>query len=162
TYRVDSVVARGVIIGLLIVPCFLATSLVAIRFREPETRSLRYGFAGALLVTALFWTVMIVVAIITPGDHSLSGPDPINPIFFTVTILMDIISTVFFLLLNMARSQAELRESEERYRNLADNLPDYIVIHDGEFILYANPAAARLIEPSRETLVGRSIYSFLS
>jgi signal transduction histidine kinase len=112
TYRIDSAVIRGVIIGLLIVPCFLATSLIAIRFREQETRSLRYGFAMALLVTALFWTAIIVVAIITPGDNSLSNPDPVNSIFFIVTILMDIVATVFFLLLNMARTQTELRESE--------------------------------------------------
>ena len=108
TFRVNSVVIRGVIIGLLILPCFLAISLIAIRFREPETRSLRYGFATALLITALLWTMIIVRAMITPGDHSLSGPDPVNPIFFIVTILMDIVSTVFFLLLNMARSQTEL------------------------------------------------------
>ena len=162
TFSFDSVVIRGVIIGLLIVPSLLAASLIAIRFRELETWSLRYGFAAALFITALFWTAIIIRAIITPGDHSLSGPDPINPIFFTVTILMDIVATVFFLLLNMARSQTELRQSEEQYRNLADNLPDYIIVHDGEFILYANPAAARLIEPSRETLVGQSIYSFMT
>jgi PAS domain S-box-containing protein len=160
TFRVDSVVIRGVIIGLLIVPCFLATSFIAIRFREPETRSLRYGFAAALFVTALLWAVITVVAIITPGDHSLSGPDPINPIFFIVTILMDIVSTGSFLMLNMARSQTDLRKSEERYRNLANNLPDYILIHDKEFIRYANPTATRLMEPSQETLVGQSIYSF--
>ena len=75
-FFVDSVVIRGVIIALIIVPCFIAASLIAIRFREPETRSLRYGFATALLVTGLLWTVIVVVAIITPGNHSLSGPDP--------------------------------------------------------------------------------------
>jgi len=112
TVRADSVVIRGVIVGLLIVPCFVATSLIAIRFREPETRSLRYGFALALLVTAFFWTVVIVAAIITPGNHSLSNPDPVHSIFFIVTILMDIVATVFFLLLNMARTQTELKKSE--------------------------------------------------
>ncbi len=112
-FFVDSVVIRGVIIALIIVPCFIAASLIAIRFREPETRSLRYGFATALLVTGLLWTVIVVVAIITPGNHSLSGPDPLNPIFFIVTILMDIVATVFFLLLNMARSHTDLQKSEE-------------------------------------------------
>ena len=34
TFRVNSVVIRGVIIGLLILPCFLAISLIAIRFRN--------------------------------------------------------------------------------------------------------------------------------
>jgi len=162
TFRVDSVVIRGVIIGLLIVPSFLATSLIAIRSREPETRSLRYSFAAALLVTALLWTTITVIAIITPGDHSLQGPDPINPIFFIVTILMDIVATASFLMLNMARTQEELRESEVRYRNLTDNLPDYVLVHDGEAILYANPVATRLMDPSQKTLAGRSIYSFLT
>ncbi len=162
TFRFDSQTMRGVIIGVLIVPCFVATSLIAIRSREPETRSLRYSFASALLVTALLWTAITINAIVTPGDHSLGGPDPINPIFFIVTILTDIVSTGSFLMLNMARSKIELRKSEERYRNLADNLPDYIFVHDGELIRYANPAAARLLGPPQETLVGRSIYSFLT
>ena len=113
TFRVDSQIMRGVIIGVLIVPCFVATALIAIRFGEPETRSLRYSFASALLVTGLLWTAITVLAIVTPGDHSLVGPDPINPIFFIVTILMDIISTCSFLMLNMARSRIELQKSED-------------------------------------------------
>ena len=161
-FRVDSQIMRGVIIGVLIVPCFVATSLIALRFRETETRSLRYSFAAALLVTALLWTTITVRAIITPGDHSLGGPDPINPIFFIVTILMDIVLTASFLMLNMARSQGDLKQSEERYRNLADNLPDYVLIHDREFIHYANPAATRLLEPVQGTLIGQSIFSFLT
>jgi PAS domain S-box-containing protein len=162
TFHVDSLVMRGVIIGVLIVPCFVATSLIALRFREPETRSIRYSFAAALLVTASLWTLITVNAIVTPGDHSLGGPDPVNPIFFLGTILMDIVLTSSFLMLNMARSNTELRNSEERYRSLAENLPDYIFVHDGQSILYANPAAALLRGPSRETLVGQSVFSLLT
>ncbi len=162
TFRVDSQVMRGVVIGFIIVPSFVSTAFIAIRSREPDTRSIRYSFASALLVMALLWIAILVNAIATPGDHSLGGPDPINPVFFIVTILMDIVATGSFLMLNMARSNTGLRKSEERYRNLADNLPDYIFVHEGEFIRYANPAAARLLGPSQETLVGRSIYSFLT
>jgi PAS domain S-box-containing protein len=162
TFRVDSQIMRGVVIGVLIVPCFVATSFIAIRSGDPDTRSLRYSFAAALMVTALLWTVITVRAIITPGDHSLGGPDPINPIFFIVTILMDIVLTASFLMLNMARSQGDLKQSEERYRNLADNLPDYVLIHDRELINYANPAATRLLDPVQGILIGQSIYSFLT
>jgi signal transduction histidine kinase len=109
----DMVVIRGLIMGLFIVPCFVAAAVIAIRSREPGTRPLRFGFAAALLVMAVIWTGIIAVALLTPGDHSLSGPDPQNTLFFIVTILMDVVATVFFLLLNMARSQAELKQSED-------------------------------------------------
>jgi len=109
----DSVVARGVIVGLLIVPCFVATSVIAIRSKEPETRSLRYSFSTALLVLALLWTAIVINGVTTPGNHSLEGPDLINSVFFIVTILMDIVLTASFLMLNMARSQIELRKSED-------------------------------------------------
>jgi len=161
-YGVDSQIMRAVIIGLFIVPCFVATALIALRSKEPATRSLRFSFSAALLVTALLWTMMTVYALITPGDHSLGGPDPINTIFFIVTILMDIVLTASFLMLNMARTQGELKQSEERYRNLADNLPDYVLIHDREFIHYANPAATRLLGHPEGTLAGQSIYSILT
>jgi signal transduction histidine kinase len=109
----EVVVIRGLIMGLFIVPCFAASAVIAIRSREPGTRPLRYGFALAFLVMAAFWTILIVVALLTPGDHSLSGPDPQNTLFFVATILVDVVATVFFILLNMARSQAELKKSED-------------------------------------------------
>jgi PAS domain S-box-containing protein len=162
TLSVDSVVVRGVIIGLLIVPSFLATALIALRSQEPATRALRYSFAASLLVTALLWTTLVVRAVLLPGDHSLAGPDPFNPVFFTVVILMDVVATGSFLMLTMARTQEELRESEERYRNLADNLPDYILVHDADIIRYANPPAALLMDPSGGTLAGKPIATLLA
>ena len=117
-----SLIVRGAIIAALIVPSFVATALIALRAKEPATRSLRYTFAASLLVTGLLWAVLVIRAAILPGDHAMAGPDPFNPVFFTIIILMDIVATASFLMLNMARSQEELKESELRYRNLADTL----------------------------------------
>jgi PAS domain S-box-containing protein len=63
-----------------------------------------------------------------------------------------------------ARKQAdmELRESEERYRQLVELLPDAIVIdHDGK-IVYINPAAVKLTGAhDAAEIIGRSALDFV-
>ncbi|MCX7961764.1 MAG: PAS domain S-box protein, partial [Burkholderiales bacterium] len=56
------------------------------------------------------------------------------------------------------RTLEALRESEERFRRLADVLPDALLVHWNEKILYANRAAAALVGAgSPEALVGRNV-----
>jgi PAS domain S-box-containing protein len=61
---------------------------------------------------------------------------------------------------NTAHKLAEqaLREAEERHRNLIEFLPDAVLVSDGDRVVFANPAAARLVGTQRpEDLVGRSL-----
>ncbi len=61
---------------------------------------------------------------------------------------------------NTAHKLAEqaLREAEERHRNLIEFLPDAVLVSDGDRVVFANPAAARLIGADRtEDLMGRSL-----
>jgi len=95
-------------------------------------------------------------------ELTLTSSDLSNLLFITGTIVAYILSTSLFIMLNMARSQTELRSSEERYRNLADNLPDYIIIHDGKRIRYANPAAARRMGVVTKDLEGREVFSLFT
>jgi len=56
------------------------------------------------------------------------------------------------------RDAARLRESEARYRQLAETCPDAIVAHGGGLIAYANTAAARLFGvPAASDLVGQQL-----
>jgi two-component system, cell cycle sensor histidine kinase and response regulator CckA len=62
-----------------------------------------------------------------------------------------------------ARLSAEARASEERYRQLVDNLAEGVMIVDPEErILLANPAAAKLFGMPAAALPGRSLAEFMS
>ena len=50
-----------------------------------------------------------------------------------------------------------LAESEEKYRSLVDLSPDAVVVHRRGTLLYANPAAARLLRAEPGALVGTGI-----
>jgi hypothetical protein len=55
------------------------------------------------------------------------------------------------------KAEAAIRESESRFRTLADNLPDVISRHDTSFrYLYANPHITKHLGRTPEELVGKS------
>jgi two-component system, NarL family, sensor histidine kinase UhpB len=56
---------------------------------------------------------------------------------------------------------AALRESEERYRKLVELSPDGIYVHRDGWILFANPAAKRLLGGEGVEVVGRSIFELV-
>ena len=63
-----------------------------------------------------------------------------------------------------ARKQIEdaLKESEERYRALAENSPDGIIVAHEDKLVYVNSAAVRAMKAeSAEQLLGMSIFNFI-
>jgi PAS domain S-box-containing protein len=60
------------------------------------------------------------------------------------------------------RNEAALRESMERYRSMVEASPDATFINRGNEIIYANPAALRLLGAARlEQIAGRSPLDFV-
>ena len=60
------------------------------------------------------------------------------------------------------RSEEALKESEERYRNLLNGVPDYIIVHRDGKILYANPAVMKMAPVPEEQLIGSDIMEFIA
>ena len=54
-----------------------------------------------------------------------------------------------------------LRQSEERYRKLVDNIPDYILVHRNGEILFVNNAAATAFGYTKDELTGSNILQYL-
>ncbi len=72
-------------------------------------------------------------------------------------------------LLGISRDISELKstelalaESEERYRTLVENLPEYVIVYSGDRIIYANPATVRTMGYSREELINSSLFTYLT
>lgn len=61
-----------------------------------------------------------------------------------------------------AQQRLELAESQNRYRDLVELSPDAIILHKDGRILYANAAAAEIIDSaSPDDLIGRSVMDFI-
>jgi len=60
------------------------------------------------------------------------------------------------------KAERDLRESEERYRQLFENAPDAIIVQDGNTITFANDAALRLLgAATAEQVLGKPILDFV-
>ena len=63
---------------------------------------------------------------------------------------------------DQVRVSRALRESEERFRQLADTLPTGLVVHAGGTIVYANRTAAQVANCALPSdLYGRNVFSFV-
>ncbi|RME74744.1 MAG: PAS domain S-box protein [Chloroflexi bacterium] len=60
------------------------------------------------------------------------------------------------------RLQAGMEESEARYHQLVELVPEAIAVHQGGKLVYVNPAAVKLLKAQRrEDLIGRGIFDIL-
>ena len=55
-----------------------------------------------------------------------------------------------------------LKESEGLFRQLEEQLPDYVIVHDGETIIFVNTEGARLMGKTPEQIVGTSVLSYVA
>jgi PAS domain S-box-containing protein len=59
-------------------------------------------------------------------------------------------------------SENALRESEERYRTLIEQLPDYVIVHREGILLYINPAGAATLSHDATAFIGKSFFNLVA
>jgi PAS domain S-box-containing protein len=72
------------------------------------------------------------------------------------------IESVFTDITEEKLSHRALDESEERYRKLVDNLPDYVIVYADGRILYANPAAAGVVGKQPSEMVNTPVMDYVA
>jgi len=59
------------------------------------------------------------------------------------------------------KAEKAFRESEKKYRDLLEKLPEQVIVHRGGHILYANPATFRTLGYNPEEVINRHVLEFI-
>lgn len=127
-------------------------------------RSLSAGLAMLLLIGVLAWRfgasiVRPIAALAQAASRAAAGDAGVRTTPAGPAEVRAVADQFNRLLDARERNEQALRESEERYRALVEWSPEAIVVHRGERIVYANPAAVALFGArSAEELVATNSY----
>jgi PAS domain S-box-containing protein len=159
---IDSTLIRTIATMVMVVPLLLVAGILAIRSEESYNRSLRYAFAVTLLIPAALSILRTVFWLVVPGEHIFFSTASIDILYFVIIIITDILSTGFFLMLNMVRFRNDLSASEEQYRRIVETAAEGILTLDDHFrITYTNQRVAEMLGYTLEEMVGKEIRSFM-
>ncbi len=150
----------GVYMGVGVI---LMSALVGVIWRKRHRGIVRDISALELLTFGLIvHSMMMLLTLTLPRDVST---EVVSAIAFPVLTVYPMVTLAlgFLLIRSQRRSDLNnsLRESEEKYRLLADNTLDVIWIMSLEArFLYLNPAVEKLLGYSPEKMIGKGLWEF--
>jgi two-component system, chemotaxis family, sensor kinase Cph1 len=125
-------------------------------FAPWREEALKRGYASSLVIPLLDKGVAFGAINIYSSEPDSFSDQEIN---FLSELAADLASGISALRLKLAQEKAEkeLRQSELRFRTLAENIPDLIMRFDPNLrVIYANPAVLRRTGLPAGTLIGRT------
>ena len=88
---------------------------------------------------------------------ALASTNPITDIEGNITGALAMITDIS----KNRKTEQALKESEERFQKIIENIEDAVIIHQSGFVVYANPAAVRIMGAANAAdLVGRNGVDF--
>lgn len=166
--------------GILIITClqllFIITFIFGWRFHKKRFAQ-QYPYEKTTTFNMLFAIVLlfIVLGMIIWLDElfdmfNLITGAPVTPINFKeaffetvcVYVLGMVAVSMFIHDINLRKiSEDSLRESEEKFRSLAQSTPTAIMIYQGDKWVYANPAATQICGYTQEELLSMNFWEFI-
>lgn len=164
TYLTPNLSARIVVISAAIAAIDFASAIVLLNSNEQTKRSVRWFVGGAYLLYAIFMAIRAIANLfITPIDQNfMATTGAIQTLAFVLQIGLDFALALGLPLLVLGKTNQQLIDSEQRYRTLIEWSPTPTGVHDGNRLLYVNPAATRMFgASSADELLTRSIESLI-
>ncbi len=160
----------GAALTVVLLPALIFAAVLTVNIGFVTVTELMIWLVMVVLIASVFFPVGRV-ALLTVG--SLAGL-MLMPLFSDrveiQTIIVPVIYTAILstLVLVAARHrdrveldrQAELAESERRYRTLLETVFDGIILHDNEVLLDANTGFAEMFGYTRSEVIGRELSQF--
>ncbi|MEN6611262.1 MAG: PAS domain-containing sensor histidine kinase [Methanoregulaceae archaeon] len=161
TYIQDSFTARTLIQFVVITPLLFIIGIIALRSEKRENRIINYCFAATVILCGILEIIRSVQWILN-GPPSYGSVDNFTNIVFVSALLLDILATGFFLMLNLVRARRDLTASEERFRSLVETTSDFIWEVDAAGVYtYASPKVYDHLGYRPEELIGRTPFDLM-
>lgn len=163
-YR-DSMFLRTVFISLLSSVQMAAIAWVLFR-NAPAPVQIRRSqwFTGCFFAAgSLLWLVRLFEVFVFPSDQAhILGKTWLRASMISIGSGLVILTGIGVLLMIRERAEEELRESEERFRKLADATFEGILIHDKGEILDMNQAMIKMTGYDYHEVLGKNVLDFIS
>jgi PAS domain S-box-containing protein len=165
TYGINSVMYRAIVVAIALSVTGFIGIIVLATSQEEETRTIRFALAGILAAIAVLYIVRVVTGLTVDTRGNV---DLIAPVYHYALILAEITATGLFLMLNMARYQAELlrsenqvRVSEEKYRGVVTWANEGIILVQDDICKFANPKAVAMFGETESDLIDKPFLTFI-
>ncbi|CAH2029836.1 PAS domain S-box protein [Trichlorobacter ammonificans] len=162
----DRILLRGANVSAIIGLLFLRTALEPLAIREARRHFMQWLLSVSLLplVGLLLYRAFLLLNGTSMGTGmALIYQDSLLRLTLFYSISAEIILAYTYLSLTGDRVERELRDSEERFRSLAENSADIIWQLDVSLrYSYINEADVRLRGFSRDEVIGRPVTDFLT
>lgn len=159
TFIYNSIFIRTWIIGIVVSSISILMGIAIIK-NMPKKNGLPYIFMGSLFfLFSLIFFLRLIAWSLFPEIRELLKSSIINNVYFLSSMVIDIVWTTLFFVINSQRLFHELFESETLKQTILDGITENIAfVNDKLEIIWANKTAALSVNKIPQEMKGQKCY----